>query len=488
MSLISVNNLTFAYSGTYDNIFENVSFMLDTNWKLGFIGRNGKGKTTFLNLLMGKFDYSGTISADVSFEYFPFKITDKTILAIDISKDIIPNVLDWQLKREISLLNLNESILYNPFNTLSNGEQTKLLLAVLFLKENSFLLIDEPTNHLDMDSRKLVSNYLKNKKGFILVSHDKTFVDNCVDHIISINRQDIQIQNGNFSSWLENKEREDNFELNKNEKLKGEIKHLTVATKRTKKWSDDVEATKIGLGLGDRGAIGHKAAKMMKRSKSIEKRQFNAIEEKSKLLKNIEKLDDLKISPLKYFTDTLVKLENITIKYDHRTICQNVSFQVNEGDRVALCGKNGCGKSSIIKLICGEDIEHKGNVIVNNQLKISYINQDTSNLSGTLDDFAEKNNIDETLFKAILRKLDFSRLQFEKPIDAYSEGQKKKVLIAKSLCEKANIYIWDEPLNFIDIFSRIQIEKLLLKFTPTMIFVEHDFDFTEKIATQKIML
>ena len=112
--------------------------------------------------------------------------------------------------------------------------------------------------------------------------------------------------------------------------------------------------------------------------------------------------------------------------------------------------------------------------------------QDTSNLSGRLSDYAEANRLDESIFKAILRKLDFERVQFEKDIESFSAGQKKKVLIAKSLCERAHIYLWDEPLNYIDIYSRIQIERLLIEFKPTMIFAEHDRAFREAIATKTV--
>ena len=176
MSLIQVSNLTFAYEGSYDPIFENVSFQIDTNWRLGFTGRNGRGKTTFLNLLLGRFPYQGNISTSVSFSYFPYEVPDKTHLAINVVEDIYPDYQYWQLAREINLLQLEEEALYRPFGTLSNGEQTKLMLAVLFLKENNFLLIDEPTNHLDIQGRELVSRYLKSKKGFILVSHDRAFL------------------------------------------------------------------------------------------------------------------------------------------------------------------------------------------------------------------------------------------------------------------------------------------------------------------------
>ena len=136
-----------------------------------------------------------------------------------------------------------------------------------------------------------------------------------------------------------------------------------------------------------------------------------------------------------------------------------------------------------MKLLLKYPIEHTGTVTSGSGLVISYVPQDTSHLKGTLTEFAKVHKIDESLFKAILRKMDFERVQFTKDIQDFSGGQKKKVLLAKSLCEQAHLYVWDEPLNFIDIYSRMQIEQLIQEFSPTMIFVEHDRAFREKIAT-----
>jgi len=492
MSLINISNLTFAYDGSSGNVFDNVSFQIDTDWRLGFTGRNGRGKTTFLKLLMGKYEYSGAISSGVEFLYFPFDVVDKTRLTADIACDINAGFETWELERELSLLDADTDILNRPFETLSNGEQTKVLLAALFLNDNGYLLIDEPTNHLDAPARRAVSDYLKSKKGFILVSHDRAFLDNCINHILSINKTNIEIQRGNFSSWRENKERQDNFETAENEKLKKDINRLKSAAKRTSEWSDSVEKTKYDTrnsGLRpDKGYIGHKSAKMMKRSKSLEKRQHGLIDEKSQLLKNIEEADSLKIHPLEYHTSRLITFDNVSIYYGKKQVVSNVSFDINHGDRIALCGKNGSGKSSVIKLICGDDIAHTGGVHRGKTLIISRVFQDTAHLRGDLTTFAKESGIDESLFKAILRKLDFSRAQFEKDMADFSGGQKKKVLVAKSLCERAHLYIWDEPLNFIDVLSRMQIEELLLRYEPTMLFVEHDRAFVDTIATKRIEL
>ncbi|KQX44582.1 Lsa family ABC-F type ribosomal protection protein [Paenibacillus sp. Root444D2] len=492
MSTINVSNLTFAYEGSYDNIFENVSFQMDTDWKLGFTGRNGRGKTTFLQLLLGKHEYSGYISSQVEFEYFPFHVERKESLTYEVIEDIFPDYEHWQLIREFSLLKVSEDVLYRPFNSLSNGEQTKVLLATLVIKENSFLLIDEPTNHLDMNARKLVSQYLRSKSGFILISHDRAFLDHCVDHILSINKTNIEIQKGNFSSWWENKRRQDQFELATDEKLRKDIKRLSDSARRTGNWAHAVEKSKNGTRNSgskiDKGYVGHKAAKMMKRSKSIEQRQQSAIEEKSKLLKNIESSENLEITQLSYHKPQLVELDAVSIYYGERQVCENVSFTIEPGESIALIGPNGSGKSSILKLICGEGLSYTGSLRKDSQLRISYVSQDTSHLRGNLSDYAREHGIDESLFKSILRKLDFSRPQFEKDMSAFSGGQKKKVLIAKSLSEQVHLHIWDEPLNFIDVISRMQIEELLLEHTPTILFVEHDSEFCKNIATKIVEL
>jgi len=487
MAIINIQNLSFSYDSSGDKIFDRISFSVDTDWRLGFCGRNGRGKTTLLKLLMGKYEYSGTISSSVSFDYFPLEVTSSDCNVLDILEEIAPQARLWQIQKKLSKLAVYESVLYRPFNTLSNGEQAKVLLACLFLRENSFLLIDEPTNHLDMQARQIVAKYLKSKKGFILVSHDRAFLDECTDHILSINRANIEVVKGNYSTWQENKDRQDAFELSQNRRLEGEISRLEKAATQTARWAESAEKAKFApqkSGLGaDRGFLGAKAAKKMKSSKVIETRQRDAIEEKSTLLKNVESEWKLKIEPLKYHTDRLIEIKDLSISYGERVVLDGFSLSVKRGDRIALRGGNGSGKSSILKLLCGQNISHTGQVQVGSKLIISYVPQDSGFLRGNLKEFAMDNDLDETLFKSILHKLDFTKTQFDKDMQDFSQGQKKKVLIAKSLCKSAHLYIWDEPLNYIDILSRIQIEELILAYAPTMIFVEHDRRFCDNVAT-----
>lgn len=497
MSLIQVKDLSFTYEGSFEPVFEHVSFELDTDWKLGFTGRNGRGKTTFLNLLRNQYEYTGTIVSSVEFDYFPFQVPNPELETREVLESLLEDCPFWQLKKELSKLRVEEEALYRPFFTLSKGEQAKALLGALFLREGHFLLIDEPTNHLDQEARELVSAYLNSKKGFILVSHDRNFLDGCVDHILSINKKDIEVQKGNFSSWFENQQRQNLYEQGENERLKKDIRRLEEAVRQSGGWADKVESTKIGKKsfiyercIDTRAYAGEKSRRMQMRRKNLERRKEKEIQEKKGLLKNVETAEQLKLYPLKARQERLLTVKEAVPCYG-RPICHPVSFILEQGERLALQGRNGCGKSSILKLILGperlgERIAMNGSIEAAAGLKISFVSQDTSCLSGSLSRYAAEWEIDESLFKAILKKLDFSREQFNQPMETCSEGQKKKILIAGSLCQQAHLYIWDEPLNFIDVYSRMQIEELILTFCPTMIFVEHDQAFTEKVATKRL--
>lgn len=508
MAQIKVTNLTYCYEGSFDNVFEDVSFSIDTNWKLGFIGRNGKGKTTFLNILLGKYEYTGSIVASTVFDYFPYEITKEQMemMAAEFLDQLKPGCEEWRVIWELEKLNGDAELLYRPFQSLSHGERTKVLLAILFSRENDFLLIDEPTNHLDQEAREIVKSYLQGKKGFLLVSHDRAVLDACIDHVLVFNRKTIEVQSGNFSSWWENKSRLDSFARTENEKHLKEITAMKKAAEKTRRWAEKSENSKIGFdptkehdrSIATRSYIGAKSKKMQSRVKQYERRMENEIHEKEGLLQDIENPVALKLNPLPHPKSRLIRCKDLAIRYQggDTAILKDFSFELMQGERVFLHGKNGCGKSTFLKAVLSQIQEEKhpsvvtetGELHVASNLIVSYISQDTSFLKGKIPEFCRARDLDQSLFMALLRQLDMERVQFTKHIEDFSEGQKKKVLIAASLMTPAHVYIWDEPMNYIDVFSRMQIEELLLKYQPTMILVEHDVRFQEKIATRMVEL
>lgn len=231
----------------------------------------------------------------------------------------------------------------------------------------------------------------------------------------------------------------------------------------------------------------------------MENRIEHEIEEKEGLLQDIERTADLKLEPLKHHKEVLVSVRNYGLRYPDSDsfLFENLDFEIRQGERVFLNGENGCGKSSLIKTILTRaankeiipqafDIIENGEMQTASGMNISYINQDTAFLKGSIKDFCVYRNLDESFFCALLHQMGMERAQFVKPMEDYSEGQKKKILIEASLLTPAHLYIWDEPLNYIDVFSRMQIEKIFETFEPTMLIVEHDVRFREEIATKII--
>ena len=179
----------------------------------------------------------------------------------------------------------------------------------------------------------------------------------------------------------------------------------------------------------------------------------------------------------------LISVENGAVRYGNRTVCENVRFTLRQGERLALIGANGCGKSSILKGILGESDALTGSIRIASGVTFSSVRQRVDDLRGSLRDFIRDAQVDETLFKAILRNMDCPRELFDHDLQEMSQGQRKKILLARSLCEPAHVFVWDEPLNYIDVFSRVQLETLIRQYQPTMLLVEHDRVFVERVAT-----
>lgn len=496
MSIIKISHLSFKYDNSSKNIFNNLNLNLDSSWKLGLIGRNGRGKTTFLNLLCKRLKGKGQIQTKLDFSYFPIEISNPNNLVIYELQNKM-DFEEWQLRRELNLIGLDSNLLWQPFNTLSGGEQTMILLSLLFVDHNSFALIDEPTNHLDKNNRIKVIQYLKqHKSGYIVASHDREFLNNTIDHVLAIENNEIHLYQGNYISYEADKNKRDEFNQNKNNKLKKEITSLKKSADLVKQFSQKSEKNKTAAAHSNeihayinKGFMSHKAAKIMKRSKTMENRLTTKIDEKKGLLTNIEESKSLTMNFTSNYHQTLLEIQHLNLGVNDKNLFHNFNLTLKNHGIVALKGKNGSGKSSLLQFIQNQDnFLYSGKITLVNNLKISYLPQDFSKYTGTLLNFAEVNKISYTNLLNNLKKMGFPRNDFSIKIEEMSMGQKKRVALAKSLAEEADLYLWDEPANYLDIFNQNQLIKLLRNVEPAMLLVEHDQYFINQVSKQKVEL
>ena len=463
MSLINVSNLTFSYEGSYDNIFENVSFQIDTDWKLGFIGRNGRGKTTFLNLLLGKYAYSGNISSTVKFEYFPYDVEDKSLYTIEVMKSICTECMDWEIFREISLLDVQEDALYRPFNTLSNGEQTKVLLAALFLTASCFLLIDEPTNHLDLKTIEWLENYLsKYKKDMVIVSHDRVFLDKVCNVTYELEYGNLKRYGGNYTYFTEQK---------KNDLLKQE-----AAYKRQQK---DIK----------------RLEELIEKFR-YKKNKAAFAQSKIKYLERMERIEDPRKADTKTFNARFVcdkrggknvlSLQDYEVGYNNKPLIK-LNLEIQRGDRICIMGDNGTGKSTLLKSIIDEIPAISGYKMLGHQIEIGYFDQNMAQFTSgntVLEElWNEHPEMDMYEVRSVLGAFLFTADEVFKEVNVLSGGEKVRLNLAKLMLKKANFLILDEPTNHLDILCKEALEKCLREYDGTILFVSHDRYFIKQIAT-----
>ena len=313
-----------------------------------------------------------------------------------------------------------------------------------------------------------LEGYLRAYRGtVIMVTHDRYFLDQVTNRILEISHGKMYSYDANYTTFLE---------------LKAQREEMELASERKRQ-----SILRMELEWAKRGC------------------RARTTKQKARL----ERLESLKNGSAPVTDDTItldsvetrmgkktMELHHVSKSYGEKVLVRDFSYTVLKNQKLGIIGPNGCGKSTLIRAILGKngqgsgllDVEEAGVCRTAAGLVISYMGQEASGLKGSVRDLCRERGLDESLFLAVLRQLDFERTQFLKNMEDYSEGQKKKVLLAASLATPAHLYIWDEPLNYIDVFSRMQIETLLLEYQPTMLFVEHDAGFCRRIATKTIRL
>lgn len=473
MSLIRADGVNFSYFGSLEPVFKNLNFTADTSWRTGLIGANGSGKTTLFKLLCGEEKCGGKIISDVPFVRFPFDADPYESVG-----DVAARCGEaWRLARELSLLGLSKEIRYRPLGTLSGGERTKVMLALLFCADG-FPLIDEPTDSLDMRGRERLAEYLRGKQGYIVASHDRAFLDRCTDHTLALSGGGAEVVAGSYCIWKEENEHRIAAAREKKRSLENEAERMTAAAQRTARWAARAEQAKYGIqksGLkADKGFVSASAARVMKRAKISSDRKIAAAEHAKQLAAMLPQEEKIAFSPQICRKQCIFEISDAEIKAGDAIILRGVSLRVMRGERLAVVGENGCGKSTLLKFIA-ESLQGE---------EVSYLSQQCEDVCGTPAQYAAAWGIDEPSFKSMLAKLGFRRTDWDKDMSLLSTGQRKKAALARSLLTKARLYLWDEPFNYLDIPAREMIEDAIIASSPTMAFVEHDAAFVSRAATR----
>ena len=529
MAQIEIRDLTFYYDDFYHPVFEHLDVNLDTDWRMALVGRNGRGKSTLLRLLEGSLEPSeGIIKRNGTVSYFPYTFDTEFTKVLDVVKECIGGlrtmevylekyetnpmecenetyletlnryvesdgyVMESHICKEMTRMGLPTELLEQDFSTLSGGEQTCMLIIALFLRKDAFVLLDEPTNHLDKEKKEHLKEYLKKKKGYVIASHDTVFLDAVVDHILAINKVDISIEQGNYSTWRRNMELKEQFELRTRQRLMQEINQLERQSKLTRSWSDVGNQQKYPFACNAR-TNGTRA--YMRQAKAAEQQIQENLAEKKQLLRNLEEEKRFSIYQEISEQECLLAAEGISFCYEGAPvpILENVTLHVYPGDKIWLCGQNGAGKTTLLKLLAGQ-LEGTG-IRRRAGLSIAYVTQEPVCRKGNIKDFLrERTQVSKDYHEVYARFRDLCRLfdlpeDFERrPLETLSSGELKKVDIAKTLAKKHQILFLDEPLNYMDVYFKAQLEAALEDDELTLIFVEHNKEFGEKLANKVVEL
>ena len=529
MAYLSLNNITFSYSNPYQEVFSDLSLQIDTSWRTGLIGRNGYGKSTMLKLIRGilKQD-SGSIAVPAEILYLPsfseWQAFDESADVRQMIRQTVAPFSEWEarmeiligrsdteamdeygeleqkyatsggyeiddrIEREIVKLGFDVGTLQRRFTELSGGEKMRALIAGLFLKQGVYPVLDEPTDHLDIYARAILGEYLSEKDGFLIATHDRNLLDRCADHIVCIRKSDVIVRKGNYSEFVFQEQRIEESERRRDENLKREIKALREEALDRRSWAGSAENRKNGKsdyeGMMDKGYLGAIAARIMKRALHAERRMQRDIEAKEGLLRNKEKTRKLKMPEQSESDGVVLQFDSLTLVRSGKTLVENFSLRMKRGDRIAVTGPNGCGKTSIFQAILGELPIVSGSVHRNSRLRIHYLPQQSEVLKITLRELIESHREDLTEYRNILAALGSTGDILDQRLDTMSAGERKKVDMARSFLSGWDLLLWDEPMNFLDINTREQIEETILRYEPTLLFIEHDVRFIENVATE----
>ncbi len=365
-------------------------------------------------------------------------------------------------------LQINEKMLNQNYNDLSGGEKTIVNLGALLLKEPSILLLDEPTNHLDMEKLEWLEKFLKEYKGTILmVSHDRYFLDKVATKTILLENGKEKIYFGNYSYFLKEDEKRTLAEFENYKNQQKMIKKMKESIKTLRKFGELA-----------------KNEMFFKRAKSIEKK-LAKIEQLPQVNLEQKTLLNFKLNIDSRSGKDVVIINNLNKNFDSKNIFENANLQIHYGEKIALIGKNGTGKSTLLKIIMNEDCEYTGEIKIGQSVNIGYIPQEIKfedDNQTILNFFEQFDNRNETEIRTSLAKYMFRGNDVFKKVSSLSGGEKVRLILAKLLKQNINFLILDEPTNHIDIETRELLEEAIKEYSGTVLFVSHDRYFINNLA------
>ncbi|WP_434793763.1 putative ABC transporter ATP-binding protein YheS [Terrisporobacter petrolearius] len=519
MIVLSCNNLYKSFG--IDSILENICFTVNEGDKIGIIGINGTGKTTLMKIISGEYGYDeGDIytSKDCEIGYLQQNtnfLSNNTILEevltvfkplIDMenylrelehkiaeegSKDNSPileklmndysHVLEdfaskngygykSEAKGVLKGLGFKDDDMDKPINILSGGEKTRVLLGKLLLKKPTLLLLDEPTNHLDSEAIEWLEFFLKQYKGTVmLISHDRYFLDQVVDRVFEIHNKKLKSYNGNYSKFIELSKVEKELELKKFEDQQKDLKRQEESIERLKAYGRE---------------------KHLKRARSKEK----ALDKVDVLDKPeaYRKKAKIQFNPSISSGNDVLHVEDLSMAYDERILFKGVNFDIYRGEKVALIGPNGIGKSTLFKIVMNELTPICGDFKLGTNVNVSYFHQEqkTLNLDNTIiDEIWDSNEkLTQTEIRNMLGSLLFEHEEVFKKISTLSGGERARIAILKLILSKANFLLLDEPTNHLDIDSKEVLEEALENYTGTIFTISHDRYFLNTVVDKILVL
>lgn len=456
-------------------IFEDLNITLDTSKKIGLVGNNGTGKTTLLRMLKKENEqYFGTIDIpkNISIAYLPQHATllsTKTVLEEALfseEEDLLLQPKEHEVKIILDGLGFQDK-LNKPVNELSTGWQMRLLLAKLLIKKADFYLFDEPTNHLDITTKEWLLNKLKTLPGFILISHERYFLDNLPDQIIELNQKKAITYHGNFTYFENQKAINEELLLKNYLEQQKEIDEKLKTISRFK-----ATASKAKM-----------AQSMLKKVEKIELIEAPI---------NNNRRVNFSFPSLSKSGTIVLKVENLSHSYNSQKILDSVSFEIEKNEKIAIVAPNGIGKTTLLKLIVGKMPIQQGKIIPGHNVLMSYFEQDNVVVlpenKAIIDYIISETKVSEEQIRTFLGGFLFCKDTIYKKIGVLSGGEKNRLCMTKTLLKNGNFLILDEPTNHLDITSKEILSQALKQYPGTILFVSHDQYFINSLATRILKL